>query len=337
MKVFIAHKTPRGYGEYEASRVRKTLKGACELSGAVTWVDSMLAFPEIVHFISPVDDYIVNEAKANDCKIVVSVGYSEFDQPASFFDVKAGDLDLKLKSLMVLEKADLVLAPNRKVAEKIAEYGIVRDVMVLSPSVNLSRFQIEDGSEREIFLRYYSLMPEQKIAISSFDYSDKKTLATLKSLANKMPNIRFFHFGTKNGRNPKIWLKLAQKKCPKNLTLCPVVADDLYRSAMLNASCYLVLDSSRPDCSAMYEAFASKTGVVALGSQPWNEKLVDGVTGFIAQTEGEAILFINRMIGGKEKEILKNAYEIAESCCLEKLANALPAVYEDLLNKKEVQ
>lgn len=331
MKVFIAHKTPRGFGDYEASRVRKTLKGACELSG-VTWVDDMRAFPEIVHFISPVDDVLIGEAKTNECKIVVSVGYSEFDPLASFFEAKDGDIELKLKSLRVIEKADLVLAPNRKIAEKIAEYGIVKTVKVVPPAVNLSRFQIEDGSEREIFLRYFSLLPEEKIVISSFDYSDKKALSALIEMASKLPGIRFFNFGTKKAPFSKIRLGSAKKKCPKNVSLCPIIEDDLYRSAMLNASCYLILDGAKPNCSGLFEAFASMTGVVALAPQEWNDKLINGETGMIADSVAEAAEYVNMVVSGKTGHILKNGYEVAMECSMENLSKILPSVYKELLN-----
>ena len=60
MKVFIYYQPPKGHDVYEGTRLRKTLKGACELAD-VTWVDNFLALPDIVHFLSPDD-----ESKAND-------------------------------------------------------------------------------------------------------------------------------------------------------------------------------------------------------------------------------------------------------------------------------
>ena len=101
MKVLIDFRPAKGCENYEGSRLRKTLKGACEATD-VTWVDSLSSFPEIAHFISPDDEAKARKAKEKDCKVVFSVGYSDSDAKTNFFKMVDGKCVLKRKGLRTL-------------------------------------------------------------------------------------------------------------------------------------------------------------------------------------------------------------------------------------------
>ena len=106
MKVLIDFRPAKGCDNYEGARLRKTLKGACEMTD-VTWVDSLLSYPEIAHFLSPDDGAKARKAKEKNCKIVFSVGYSDSDPKTNFFKKVEGKCVLKPKGLKTLALADL--------------------------------------------------------------------------------------------------------------------------------------------------------------------------------------------------------------------------------------
>ena len=208
----------------------------------MTWVDSFLAFPEIVHFLSPDDENKANDAGLDGTKMVFSVGYCEGDPNARFYDYpKDGAPTLKGKSTRVLSKADLVLCPNDSIASSLKEQGVAAPVKVLPPSVNLTRFEFASLAERNVFKRYFGIRDEDKYVIATGDYGDRKILDLLKEIATMCPKVKFFFFGTKkHGAIYSIQLKNYTRKAPKNLRFNPIVEDDVYRSAMIPAGMYLL-------------------------------------------------------------------------------------------------
>lgn len=334
MKVLIYFQPPKGHDVFEGTRLRKTLKGACEIGG-VTWVDSFLAFPEIVHFLSPDDENKANDAGLDGTKMVFSVGYCEGDPNARFYDYpKDGVPTLKGKSTRVLSKADLVLCPNDSIASSLKEQGVAAPIKVLPPSVNLTRFEFASLAERNVFKRYFGIRDEDKYVIATGDYGDRKILDLLKEIATMCPKVKFFFFGTKkHGAIYSIQLKNYTRKAPKNLRFNPIVEDDVYRSAMLNASCYLLLNESHPDCQTLFDAFASKTQVVAYGNQKCNPILKNKENCYIVSSPQKAGKLIESLSQGLEKSTIMQGYLLAKQNSLPNLAKKLKAIYADLLKE----
>jgi len=336
MKVLIYFQPPKGHDVYEGTRLRKTLKGACEIGG-VTWVDSFLAFPEIVHFLSPDDESKVNDAGLDGSKMVFSVGYCESDPNARFFDYpKDGLPTLKWKSSRVLAKAAAVLCPNEVIAASIKDQGVTAPIKILPPSVNLTRFEFASPAERNVFKRYFGIRDEEKYVVSAGDYADRKVLDLLKEIAGLCPKVKFFFFGTKkHGALYALQLRHYTRKAPKNLCFNPIVEDDVYRSAMLNASCYLLLNNAHPDCQTLFDAFAAKTQVVAYGNQKCNPILKNKENCYIVSSPQKAAKLIESLSQGLEKATIMQGYLLAKQNSLSSLAKKLKAVYADLLKETD--
>ena len=62
MKVFIHYKPPKSADFFEGTRLRKTLKGACEVVD-VPWVDAPQEGVSVAHFISPADLLLLKQQK----------------------------------------------------------------------------------------------------------------------------------------------------------------------------------------------------------------------------------------------------------------------------------
>jgi 1,2-diacylglycerol-3-alpha-glucose alpha-1,2-glucosyltransferase len=336
MKVFIYYQPPKGHDVYEGTRLRKTLKGACELAD-VTWVDNFLALPDIVHFLSPDDESKANDAHGDGYKVVFSLGYSENDPNARYFEYSdESKPSLKAKSLRALSKADLILVPNEAVASLLGENTLTAPVKVLSPCVNLSRFEFANTAERNVFKRYYGVRDEDKYVMSCGDYGDKDLLKELKSIAIACPRVKFFFFGTrKHGTLHGFLLNHYRRHAPKNLIFNPIAEDDVYRSAMLNASAYLLLDEAHPDCTTLYDAFAAKTQVVALGDQRFNPILKNKENCYIATSPLKAAKLIESLSKGEVKSTIMAGYLIAKQNALPNLAKKLKTVYASLLEEQK--
>ena len=336
MKILIHFQPANSDYLFEGARLRKTLKGACEAVG-VTWVDSFAGAPDIAHFISAEDVKLLEKAKEKGIKTIVSAGYTEADQKARYYDYPIGQKPiLKKKAKRIIEQADLTLVPDEITKKRFLEGGAKGNFLVLPAAVNIARFEGATPAEKNIFKRYARVKDDDRYVLSSVHLDDKETVDIYKKIAALRPEYRFFVL---IGR-PKSWLswmkvRSDQKKAPKNLIFGPLIEDDVYRSALLNASCYLKIGSHYSGEIQILEAFAAKTPVIAYGEQENSPLLKDGTNSEFATTPKEAADILVELWKGEDKDMINEAYRTAKANSLPNFGKKLKQIYEDLLNSKE--
>ena len=105
MKVLVYFQPNRKYDNYEGARMRKTIKGALEVTGA-THTSNIYDDYDIAHFMSPEDESKLNIALERDVPVIVSALYGEDDPYASFLFDKSIDgkrtITLKNRALKMI-------------------------------------------------------------------------------------------------------------------------------------------------------------------------------------------------------------------------------------------
>ena len=83
---------------------------------------------------------------------------------------------LPQKSLKMLNEADLILVPSLSAKNLLFQCGFQsQNIEILTPGVNIARFEEIDPLEAQIFSRYFKLPKEAKYAMSVGDLDDKKS------------------------------------------------------------------------------------------------------------------------------------------------------------------
>ncbi len=334
MKVCVHYPNLKRSQSFEGARLRKTLKGACESMG-VTWEDEPSSSTDIAHFLSPLDEPVLNKCKEKGIKTILSCFYCENDPVASFLREKNGVKEVPQKAVRMMNEADVVLVPTEEFAAKARQIGASGRIVVMPPGVNLARFSSK-SVESEIFPRYFRIPQERRFAICIGSYEDKKTLTSLSKLAYMMPQMVFYFFGTKKGSPFRFGTASLRRKSPKNVVYQPIVEDDVYRSALMHCCCYLLLDDEHSDQMGLLDAFAAGAEVVAIGDQKVNPVLKNGENCLLFRNEEGASKALSRLYLEKDKAIIMAGYGIAESCALPEFAKKLFLVYEETLQKESV-
>lgn len=332
MKVFIHYQTKSRADAFEGYRLRKTLKGACEAMD-VAWVDSLVSQPDIAHFISSRDAALALKLKEGGTKIVCSAFYCENDAYASFLDHKNGEIRLSEKGLKMLSIADLVLVPNQAMKDFALASGVKKRIEIHAPGVNLARFDPK-LPEKKIFPRYFRVRPSERYFVAIGNYEDKDTLNAIRQIAPLCPQFRFYFFGTDAfGRVANIKRRFIQRHCPENLVLQPIVDDDVYRSALMNASGYLLLDDDHPDAVGLLDAFAAKAPIFVLGDQKYNDALIPGENCY----QGKDVVSLVKAIADyyriENKTTIIAGLNYVKSRSLEKFGQELIAYYQSLIQQ----
>ena len=329
MKVFIPYSTRKATDAFEGSRLRKTLKGACEVAD-ISWVDSPREKVDVAHFLAPSDHTLLKEKKEEGVPCVVSAFFAEDDPRASFLTVKT-KLEITKRGLSMLNDADLVLVPSERLKIFAKESGVFTRIEVLEPAVRINRFS-NTAAESRIFQRYFAVRPEEKIVVATGSYYDKKGFNSIKKAVKACPNLSFYFFGSTYSNDRFGFFRFIRGfGKPDNLHFQNIVQDDIYRSALMNSIAYIATDSMRPNSIGPMEAFASKTQVVAFASARGNPLLVEGESCYFFETPEEMGKYLSALNSGKAESTIDSAFAIAKSHNLIYHGTRLKNLYESII------
>ncbi len=333
LKICVRYLEGRGEPSYLASRLRKNLKGALESQGEQL-VDSLDASPSIVHLISPEDDSFALKAKEAGAKVVVSALYTEEDLPASYLLEKEEDgyQSLKNKAVHLLKSADFIFVPSARAKGILIDSGQNADkIEILSPGVNVSRFEGLDQLEKDVFRQYFNIRENEKTAIIFANCRDNKELKLISSFANEAREYRFLVISYEKRRLFSLRKRLV-KKGPGNISYEGVWPDDVYRSALKDASFLLFLGEPNP--IAALEAMASKTPIFVYGNLPAGSYLRKGNDCFVFEEEKSLIEAMHGRASKGYDSYIERAYRRAREESLLHLGKKVVTRYEKILERE---
>ncbi len=326
MKVCVYFEPSENRDNFEGARLRKNIKGALEIEG-IPYSTNVIDKYDLIHFISIKDEEKINDAIEQGIPTVISTFVCENDVTARITSIKNDIVGLSAKAIRVLNRVDRVFVPNTTGKEFLLNHGITSKIDVVTPGVKLSRFNITNQIEDDIFYKYYQLEKNAKYIVSIGTYDDKERLKTLKEIALKMPNYKFFFFGV--GRDAKKIYKT--KNIPSNLKLSIFMNDEVYCSMMKNAYIYLSLDNSKHSPLTLLDAAASKTQIVALEPLSYNEQILNETHAYTCESIEKVISTLNGLLNGTLTRHIDEAYEFAKENSIEKLGESLRKEYTEIL------
>jgi 1,2-diacylglycerol-3-alpha-glucose alpha-1,2-glucosyltransferase len=331
MKVCVYFQ-PKNKKEYfEGFRLRKNIKGALEIVD-IPYAKDIIDSYDVMHFLSLSDELKINDAKEMGIPTVFSALNCESDDSASILTEKKDGYALSLKAIRTLNQVDVVLVSDQASKDLLIENGITTRIEIVTPGVNLSRFEFTSNLEEDIFYNYYQLEKQQKFVVIIGKYDDANKRKALYEIARLCPMYRFYYFG--NARLTK--LARIQYSVPNNLRLCPLANNEIYCSMMKKASIYLALDNSKHSPITLLDAAASKSQIVALAPTLLNEELLNDLHAYVGNNTKEVSEIINRLYTGDLKSTVDKAHVYAQKNSLMELGKRLKQIYESVLDRRDI-
>lgn len=339
MKILIPYQHINETDITECARLRKSLKGALELMGVEYCVSNVENF-DIIHLFSTDDYPKAVDAKSRGAYIVVSALMAESNPTSAFLDFKYKDgvinNTLSTKGAKLLRLADLILVPSESAKEILINEGIENRIEILNPGINLSRFDFSREDEKELFYRYHRIDKNKKLVLGVGDYESLEGINAFLESAKKCNDTIFCFFGqTKNPKRIPIKVMSLMKKSPDNVIFNVNVNDDIYRSALLNASVLLLPLYRYASVVSILEAMGAKCEIIAREQSLFEGFLVNGQTAHIAKFSETLVTLTRDFIDGKVKPTSLEAYEEVKKHTLENIGKKLTRYYEELLDSKK--
>ena len=333
MKVLVSFKPKSKYDNFEGTRLRKTIKGALEISD-ISYAVSEDEYFDVAHFISPDDELKITLLKDKGIPVVLSALYTENDPTCAYLEYRKKDkkMVIRAKAMRVLNKADLVLVPTLAAKEFLISNGVSSLVEVVEPGTNLSRFNILREDEKEIFYRYFGEVKERKVVISIGSYDNVDGINAFIKAAERNPSVSFYYFAQDNPKNSwKIRFRL--RKAPKNIRFETIPPDDVYRSALINADVVTYIGYDLMGVTSLLDAMASHSEIV-VRKQPLLEGiLTDEVNCHLGQYSETIADIIADVINNNIASTSEGAFLKASTMGLDVLGAKLKDIYQKLVMK----
>lgn len=344
MKVLVSFQpNNRKAPEFEGARLRKTIKGALEMA-EVEYTTSIVDKYDALHLMSPEDENKLNDAKEKNVPVIVSALYAESDPYASYVEYKSKDgvrsIRLADKALRFLNKADLVLVPSEKSRNFLVDSGVTTDISISQPGLNISRFDFSREDEKTLFYRYFREDSKKRLVIGIGEYDlNMDGINAFVNAAKKCPDVLFYYIGretTPNTYNSSKVKKLISG-APKNLKFVNIVPDDIYRSALLNASVFVVPGYKPAGIMSIVDAMGAKCQIIARKQALLNDFVEDGKTAYLGEFSETLSSLVRDYLQGKLKPTIEEAHTLVSTKCnLKTVGEQLKWFYIEQINIKNL-
>jgi 1,2-diacylglycerol-3-alpha-glucose alpha-1,2-glucosyltransferase len=332
MKVFV-HFQPRYLKDvYEGMRLRKNIKGALELANIEIAKNSIDNY-DVAHFLSVADETKINDAIELGKPVVFSALMCESDPVAKLTEItREGFARLSGRALRVLNRVSLVIVPNATGKKFLLEQGVKSKIVVLSPGVNIARFEKHDQLEGDLFYRYFRFNKGTKIVVAFGQYDNRQEIYNIVEIAKKCPGIKFLYFGQ---AKRLIFLpgkiRRLLRRSPKNLRFNPIIPEDVYRSVMMNADVFLAINPHKYNAITMLDAVAAKCQIIGLGPVDYDAKVFTKEYAYTSESISGVAKLIDKYFANELPSKSAKAYSIAKAESLTEIGKKLEKIYADLL------
>ncbi len=335
MKALVRYQAGKGEPPYLAVRLRKNLKGALE-STETQLVDSLDAGPSIVHLISPDDGPFLEKAREYGAKVVVSALYAEGEPSASYLGEAEEDgfRPIKPRAARMLRHADLIFVPGLREKGILVDSGIPSSkVEILTPGVNVSRFEGLDPAEKDVYRQYFNIRDRESVAVVFGDYESGRPFKALEEIAGNLPSFRLIFIGYEkyqafmSSRRRRL-----SKKGPKNVRFEGIIEDDVFRSLLRSAS-FAFFMGEAPRILAL-EAMASKTPVILFRDPGHGSPLRPEENAILAETPSALVKAVESRLAGDYDSLIERAYRLARAESLLDLGKRLFLRYRPLAGEE---
>lgn len=325
---------------FEGVRMRKSIKGALEVS-SVSHTAALLDVYDVAHFISPEDEIKIRSVIERKKPLIVSAFYAEDDRNASYFEYRVGfnkktNIYLKSKSIKLLNEADIILVPNTSCRDLLVNQGITTEVRTMMPGINLSRFNFSRDDEKDIFNRYFRRITDKKMVVGFGDQINNiKAFTAFIKIAKALPNIDFYYISPSiNERKLRRRALLHGIKCPKNCTTVNLMNDDLYRSALMNASMVIFPGFHTAGACSLADAMAAKCQIVLRKNNLIEPIVEDKVTALFGENDEQLVEITKKYFDNEIKPTIDAAYELISARTLDKFGAELIKIYNEQISLK---
>lgn len=277
--------------------------------------------------IGPASLYYIKKCGFNEKKVVNHVHTTAEDFKGSFKLSNKLSIPLKKYLEFYYSQGDLLLCPTEYTKNKLEEYEIDKEPIVVSNGINTEKFET-DLKLRKKYRKKLGLSDNVVFAVGGV--FKRKGVDTFIEVARNFPNTNFIWFGPKYGSLQQKETKKMMKDSPENVEFTGKI-DNILKAYSAGDIFFFPSRNENQGISVLEAASCGKP--ILLRDIPAFNYLEDEKSCLKAEDKKDFIKHLDNLLENEElrKELSENAKSTAEQHSLKSIGNKLKRIYEGLL------
>lgn len=224
-------------------------------------------------------------------------------------------------------KADLILTPSNYSKKLLRNYGIDKEIKVISNGIDLSYWKV-DKKEKEDFRKKYGYTNSDKVIMCSGLLIKRKGIMDFIEFAEKMPQYKFIWFGTCNKSLIPKEVSDRIKSAPKNCNFAGYIKRDDMRVAYQAVDLFLFPSYEETEGIVLLEALASKVKTL-VRNLPVFDDYEENKDIYKADSNDEFMDKIDKILNGELDDLTESGYKKVSEKSIENIGRQLVENYNE--------
>lgn len=341
MKPLIFTKINPKFDNFEATRIRRTLKNILESHEVVYSVSELDNSFDLVHFVSLEDvAFLSNKLeKGRTFKKVASLLSCEEDFYGKLLEEnKNKDIDLhcvvKKSDIEIINNLDMCFVPSNDAKNFLINLGVTTDIEIFPLPIRISKYNLKNSVLSKAIYSYLRISEDVPLAVATLHYKDVEAFKRLEYIVQRFPKIKFICVCRVDGGilMPRIAKQIIKKRY-RNLVLTTPLSEDLYSSLLYNSLFYLNIGSTYGNDLESIESMASKTQIFSLTNSGFNDLLIDKKNCYLYNNIDLLRVGIDQFLLGLIEPTVKSAYEFVKNIDIKDAGYKLIECYKKVLKE----
>lgn len=261
-------------------------------------------------------------------QFVICYGHSTMEDFRNSFRFSNRLAPLFLKWIRFLySRGDLIITPTEYSRKLLESYGIRKPIVALSNGVDTDFFRPQPESRR-LFRKRYGLREEDRVVVTAGHFIERKGILEFIELARKLPDVRFFWFGTTSPKLITREVHEAMENKPENLEFPGFVSQAELRDAYCGSDLFCFMSREETEGIVVLEALASGVPVLVRDIPVYDGWLEHGKNVWKADSEDEFLRLTKGVLSGSLPDLTGAGRKTAEARSLETIGRNLLSIYQ---------
>jgi 1,2-diacylglycerol-3-alpha-glucose alpha-1,2-glucosyltransferase len=284
---------------------------------------------DMVHINTVFPDSVLAAVRAKRRgQFVICYGHSTIEDFRNSFKFSNRIAPLFLKWIrFCYSRGDIIITPTEYSRKLLLSYGIDKPIIALSNGVDTDFFRPRADSRRD-FRSRYGLSEDDKVVVTAGHFIERKGILEYIELARKLPEVRFFWFGTTSPKLITSEVREAMENKPDNLEFPGFVSQAELRDAYCGSDLFCFMSREETEGIVVLEALASGVPVLVRDIPVYEGWLEHGKNVWKAGSEEEFLQLTKGVVSGSLPDLTVEGRKVAEARSLENIGNDLLSIYQ---------
>ncbi len=274
---------------------------------------------------------------------IVHTYHTIYEEYTHYLKVPGNEkLKVMIRSLskVLLEQADMVIVPTKKVENIVRAYGVKKDIVVQPTGIDLTKFEQIDFKFVEELKKRYDIQPTDHVLISIGRLSKEKNIEEVIRYFQKIrqtdqdAKLIIVGDGPEKENLMNLAVLLGQEK---QIVFTGEVAWNKIQNYYYLGDVFVCASTSETQGLTYLEAIACRRTLLVHKDECLEELLIEGVNGYSFDTEEGFLKAYDKLFFQDNRlDMGEKACKIARNMSLDNFGNGIEKVYQQAILKEKM-